>query len=201
MGSFSTLHTLRCIGFADVERIATVADKDRARVESDLRTLAGLGLVESVDGPFGGWGVTDTGKAEDLNLVAAELDARGGRDAVERSYRRFLELNPRLLEACTDWQMATVGGTVVVNDHGDGGYDAAVIDRLVRLDRSAQSLIADLVLWLPRFDRYRLRLSAALERVLAGEHAAFADDLDSYHVVWFQIHEDLLVTLGMERGD
>jgi hypothetical protein len=28
-----------------------------------------------------------------------------------------------------------------------------------------------------------------------------ADTLDSYHTVWFQLHEDLLVTLGISREE
>lgn len=198
MDSFLTLHTLRCIGFAGIERLSMVAGLDQSHIESDLRSLRESGLVEHLDGPFGGWGITDVGKAEDLRLAAAEAGHVRGR--IEEAFRRFLDLNPRLLELCTDWQMVKVGGTVVMNDHSDTEYDAAVIDRLIRLDRSAQAVIADLASQLARFDRYQVRLSAALDRVLAGDRSAFADDLESYHTVWFQLHEDLLVTLGLVRG-
>jgi hypothetical protein len=52
---------------------------------------------------------------------------------------------------------------------------------------------------LPRFTRYRVRLTDALTRVRAGAHGYVTDDLESYHVVWFQLHEDLLATLGIPR--
>ena len=54
---------------------------------------------------------------------------------------------------------------------------------------------------LMRFGLYGTRLTAALERALAGNTAYVTDTLDSYHTVWFQLHEDLLVTLGISRED
>jgi hypothetical protein len=52
---------------------------------------------------------------------------------------------------------------------------------------------------------YGARLTNALDRALAGDVALVADDMESYHNVWFQLHEDLLATIGRsreeERGD
>ena len=36
---------------------------------------------------------------------------------------------------------------------------------------------------------------------MAGNHAYLADGLESYHTVWFQLHEDLLTTLGISREE
>lgn len=33
----------------------------------------------------------------------------------------------------------------------------------------------------------------------AGDPAAVTESTESYHAVWFQLHEDLLVTLGRPR--
>jgi hypothetical protein len=52
-----------------------------------------------------------------------------------------------------------------------------------------------------RFALYGTRLTTALDRVLGGNPAYVADTLDSYHTVWFQLHEDLLVTLGISREE
>ena len=55
---------------------------------------------------------------------------------------------------------------------------------------------------LPRFARYAPRLTNAVDRVRAGEVDWFTKPvLDSYHTVWFELHEDLLATLGIERGE
>jgi pyruvate,orthophosphate dikinase len=40
-----------------------------------------------------------------------------------------------------------------------------------------------------------------VDRVEAGERDWFTKPLiDSYHTVWFELHEDLLSTLGKERA-
>ena len=36
---------------------------------------------------------------------------------------------------------------------------------------------------------------------MAGDVTSVADTLDSYHSVWFQLHDDLLVTLDVSRED
>ncbi len=74
-----------------------------------------------------------------------------------------------------------------------------VLTLLADLDRRAGVVIAALTEALPRFGRYRVRLGEALRRVQAGELQYFTDDMASYHVIWFQLHEDLLVTLGIPR--
>jgi hypothetical protein len=54
---------------------------------------------------------------------------------------------------------------------------------------------------LERFGRYSARLRTALERVVAGEPEWFTKPvLDSYHTIWFELHEDLLCTLAIERA-
>ena len=52
-----------------------------------------------------------------------------------------------------------------------------------------------------RFAGYGGRLREALEKVVAGEHEWFTKPvIDSYHTIWFELHEDLLCTLGIERA-
>jgi hypothetical protein len=54
---------------------------------------------------------------------------------------------------------------------------------------------------LDRFDTHRARLRTALKRVDDGEPDWFTSPrIDSYHTVWMQLHEDLLLALGIERS-
>ena len=76
-----------------------------------------------------------------------------------------------------------------------------LLSRLDRLDREAQQVCAALSGRLDRFGSYGPRLSAALDRAMAGDVTSVADTLDSYHSVWFQLHDDLLVTLDVSRED
>jgi hypothetical protein len=186
------LHTLRCIGFAELGRAARIAGQTEPDAESELIDLAVDGFVTR---EFGGWGLTEKGRSEDARRTAAELDAAGARAKVTHGYERFLVLNPELLDLCSAWQIR--GGAV--NDHRDPGYDDRVLRRFGDLDERATAILAGLTEALPRFGRYRIRLGEALARVRDGEREHLADSIDSYHAVWFQLHEDLLATLGIPR--
>jgi hypothetical protein len=193
------LHALRCIGFAALPRVAEATALPEADAESELIDLAVAGLVTRVPGEFGGWGLTDAGRAADAERITAELDTAGARAAVTAAFDDFSELNPELLDLCTAWQMRTVDGTSTPNDHSDADYDARVLERFTDFDKRADPVCADLATALPRFGRYRTRLTEALTRVRAGSLDYLTDNLDSYHTIWFQLHEDLLVTLGIPR--
>ena len=194
------LHALRCIGQSSADRVADATGLPRSRVETELAGLARSALVEGTSGPFGGWHLTDAGRAEDAARIADELDAADARGTVTEAFDAFLILNPELLELCTAWQMRPIGGSMMPNDHTDATYDRRVLDRLAGVHRRAVPVIAGLGAAILRFELYRLRLADALERAQAGEFDLVADSFGSYHMVWFQLHEDLLVTLGLDRG-
>ncbi|MEV4276555.1 transcriptional regulator [Actinoplanes xinjiangensis] len=199
MTDLPVLHTLRCLGFTDLDRVADAAGLTTPDTESRLIDLAVDGLVTRTPGAFGGWGLTEAGKTEDARLVAAELDAAGTRKEVTAAFEAFLVLNPELLDLCTAWHLRPVDGVPGTNDHTDTAYDARVLARFVDLDRRAAAVCAALTAALPRFGRYRGRLTAALDLARAGKREHLADTTTSYHSVWFQLHEDLLVTLGIPR--
>ena len=51
-----------------------------------------------------------------------------------------------------------------------------------------------------RFSAYGPRFAKALARLRAGDLDAFTRPLSgSYHDVWMELHQDLIVTLGMTR--
>ncbi|WP_250006655.1 transcriptional regulator [Actinoplanes sp. M2I2] len=191
------LHTLRCLGFAELARVADAAGLDEADTESELIDLAVDGLVRR---ELGAWGPTEAGRARDARQAAAELETAGAGPEVGAAYEQFLVLNPELLDLCSAWQLRPVDGVPVANDHRDPAYDARVLELFGDLDQRAQVVCGRLAAALPRFGRYRRRLGAALDRARGGALEELADSLTSYHVVWFQLHEDLLVTLGRTRG-
>ena len=198
---FRVLHTLRCIGVASEDRVATAAGSTRHETAGRLRQLSDQGLVALAPGPFGGWGLTGEGRTAEQELLGLELDLTDARDHVRGCYQSFKELNPKLLQVCSDWQMRKLGQSNILNDHADADYDAKVLSRLMSIDDPAQRICNELADRLSRFGVYRLRLSSALERALSGDIAYVADSLESYHTVWFQLHEDLLVTLGISRDE
>ncbi|GLY64884.1 transcriptional regulator [Amycolatopsis taiwanensis] len=197
--NLSVLHALRCGGYAALSRLAAATGLSESNVESELIDLAVDGLATRLTGGLKAWGMTEAGRAADAERITAELERAGARPAVVAAFDRFLVLNPELLDLCTAWQLRTVDGEAVVNDHRDPAYDARVLDRFADLHQRALPVLADLEAALPRFGRYRARLAFALDRARAGELGYVADLTASYHTIWAELHEDLLATLGIPR--
>jgi hypothetical protein len=117
-------------------------------------------------------------------------------------YESFERINVSLKQIITDWQTLDVGGAKVANDHRDKAHDAAVIDRLGGLHEQAESILERLTGKLPRLRYYADKLLAALEAAEDGNHEWVSDiRRDSYHTVWFELHEELLRIMGREREE
>jgi len=194
---FLVLHGLRLKGFGEPPSVAAVVALDPARVEDELQKLAADELVLRREGRLAGWALTAAGRAEQQRLAVSELEAIGAVDVVRGAYERFLGHNQELLEVCTAWQLKGDGP----NDHTDAGYDASVIDRLKVVHNAVAPVLHDLVAVIDRYRTYAPRFALALERLDAGELEWFTKPIiDSYHTIWFELHEDLLSSLGIERS-
>ena len=199
--SFLVLHALRLKGFAETDALAETAGLEPDGVGRELATLADDGLVMRRDGRISGWALTPAGRQRHGSLVADDVDAAGVRPAIDAAYRRFLALNGDLLRVCTAWQIREVDGEQKVNDHADATYDKEVVDQLMGVHDRVRPICADLREAMHRFGGYGARLRAALERLIDGETDWFTKPtIPSYHTVWFELHEDLLVSLGIERS-
>jgi hypothetical protein len=193
------LHTLRCAGNAGLARVATATGLGEPDVESELIDLAVAGRVAHMAGDFGGWGLTDTGRVVDAEWITDELESAGARTAMTAAFDSFLVLNPELLDLCTAWQLRSIDGVMTANNHSDPSYDARVLDRFAGFHQRAGVVCAELSAALPRFGRYRARLTEALDRATSGALEYVTDSTASYHTVWAELHEDLLATLGIPR--
>jgi pyruvate,orthophosphate dikinase len=145
-----------------------------------------------------GWRLTPDGREHAAKLVAEE---RAGLDraALDSLYETFLKPNAELKAVITAWQMRDEN---TPNDHTDATYDASVIARIAQLVQSIEPILMRLAELAPRLSRYRLRLARALVKIQSGEHAFIARPIiDSYHTVWFELHEDLIAVSGRTRGD
>ncbi|GAA4203836.1 transcriptional regulator [Microbispora amethystogenes] len=197
------LHAVRVTGFADTPVLARRYGLDAVTTEEVLRDAEARGWVEhSAFAGAAGWSLTERGRAENERALAAELARVGAADEVRDVYRRFLPLNGLLLQACTDWQLRPAAGDrLAVNDHSDPAWDAGVLHELACVERALTPLADRLGRVLTRFRGYDTRFTAALARARAGD-GAWVDQtgLDSCHRVWFELHEDLIATLGLDRG-
>lgn len=197
------LHGLRLKGVAEAPAVVEVAGIDETDAKAQLDHLVEDGLASYREGGLSGFMLTPAGRAEHAQRLSDELDQHGVREAIQGAYQRFLMHNHDLLAACTAWQLREdePGGVPVANDHADAAYDAAVIEQLAEIDTRIQPVCEELSQSLRRYDRYAPAFTHALERLRSGDKDWFTKPMiPSYHTLWFELHEDLLATLGLERA-
>jgi pyruvate,orthophosphate dikinase len=184
-------------GFALLPGIADAVLADPAIVEPILDQLAIDGLVSNTAGALK---LTDAGAQRAAALVEADRESWGA-DAADAALDAFLELDHRVKETVTAWQLRDAdAGTI--NDHTDPAYDAAVLARLADVHADAAAWCVSVEDGLARLGDYRVRLSAANDRAKAGDGRYVASPrVDSYHGIWFELHEDLIGLAGRTRAD
>jgi hypothetical protein len=183
---FRALHALRVKGVAtatDVAAITGLADSDQA-----LQELRSAGLVESRQaGAIEYFTQSAAGHAAHAEGVTRRRDA-GGRDRVAEVYdARFLPVNVLFKRMCAAWQE---------EERFELVEQAVDIHEVIGDVLHAVSDVE------PRFAQYRIRLDRCMQAFQDGDGSALAAPIgESYHNVWFELHEDLIVTLGRSRAD
>ncbi len=192
---FRTFHALRIKGFATLDTVAEVADLPAAIVEPhlvDLREREWAVFRENRSL----WQLTPVGREEHKIALAEDVGHTHIADRLHASYEPFLQLNNQFKELCGDWQLRDGQP----NDHADAGYDSAVIDRLVALNEATQPVVTAMGEVLARMAPYAGRLVSTCQKVVAGETKMFTGVMcGSYHDVWMELHEDLILTQGIDR--
>ncbi len=182
-----TLHAVRLLGFADTQSVAVRFSQDPGVVESQLIDAGVNGFVShSTFAGISGWSLSSLGRSENERLLAEELDGARARDAVHAVHDDFADINTGVVEACSAIQLQTQAA--------EGAMDV-----LIGALASWRLLEAQLVGVLPRFDGYSERLLRALKQAVLDTSWLTATDRDSFHKVWFELHEDLIATLGIQR--
>jgi hypothetical protein len=195
-----SLHALAVKKAGNAEAVAAILGATEADVGPALEAHTEAGRAAGANGMFM---VSPAGR-EWLDQRYPEAYA-GFRENPEASdaYERFEKINRELLKLFTDWQMMpAAGGERVQNDHSDADYDAGIVDRLGDQHERAEKVLDRFAALDERLGIYKTRLDEAYDKVLAGEHDWVSGArIDSYHTVWFELHEDLLRMLGREREE
>ncbi|HKZ91874.1 MAG TPA: pyruvate, phosphate dikinase [Candidatus Limnocylindrales bacterium] len=159
-------------------------------------------VVDGIASQSGGmYSLAAGGKALAVELLATDREDWGPA-AAQAALDGFLVLDGRMKTIVTAWQMKEVDGGQVLNDHADAAYDAAVLADLAALHGDASAWIDPLVDGLPRLMRYARRLDAAAAAAAAGDGQHIASPrVDSYHGIWFELHEDLIRLAGRTREE
>lgn len=160
-------------------------------VDHPVNVLVEAGLL--VDGPS--VRISAEGRARLEELLR---DERRNIDtsAILAAYAEFRSVNVELKALVTDWQLKDGQR----NAHDDPDYDASVLARLDQVHRRVTPIVDAASAELPRLGRYGAKLQTALDRVRAGETMWLSRPLiDSYHTVWFELHEELILAAGLTR--
>ena len=88
------------------------------------------------------------------------------------------------------------------NDHSDAEYDRLCIEELGRIEIAADPVIESLAAAVPRLIRYQSRLRHSAQLVAAGDPKMFTGvACGSFHDVWMELHEDLIVLQRIDRTE
>jgi hypothetical protein len=195
-----SLHGLAVKKAGSAADVAAVLGRDQDEVGSALESAVAAGQVIGAKDTFM---LTPAGRSWlDERYPEAYAGFRSDPEATA-AYERFERVNRELLGLFTDWQMMpSAGGERMQNDHSDADYDNGIIDRLGDQHERAEKILARFAELEARFGTYTQRLDDAYDKVLAGKHDYVSGArIDSYHTVWFELHEDLLRMLGREREE
>lgn len=194
----SELALLRLVGIkgrVNAENLALSLGADAAEISTHCAGLVAAGWCATTPA---GFRLTPEGRPRLAELLTAER-ATVDQAALATAYDEFCVYNADLKVIITNWQMKD---PATINDHADADYDAAVLARLADTHRQLRPLVQRLGALAPRLVRYIDRLDRAIERIAEGDNTYVARPImDSYHTVWFELHEDLIGLCGLTRAE
>jgi pyruvate,orthophosphate dikinase len=191
------MRTLRLKGMANTDALAAALRISRTEVLAQMQPLVAANNV--IERPRG-YSLTAAGRDALVSQLAIErtmLDVQ----RIEALYDALCTLNVKFKKLMKEWQIRSVDGNEAPNDHIDAAYDAAVVERLGAIDTSLHELLSEIVAVTPRLAPYRVRFSDALAAIRAGDRSMMAAPIkDSYHTLWFELHEEFIDLCGRTRA-
>ena len=189
-------HALRIKGFATIPHLTGLAGVGEPDLIDHLGEMQSEGLSQFREARAL-WQLTPAGREAHPVLLEADAGRPGFREGLGERYPSFMTLNEEFKVLCGDWQLRDGAP----NDHADTSYDKKVLARLAQLDTHAQKVAGAFGEVAARFAGYAPRLAQCRLAVEAGEHKMFTGVMcGSYHDVWMELHEDLILTQGINRA-
>jgi hypothetical protein len=196
MSELTVLQAIQLKGRVSPADLAATLDTNPDDPDDTAGTVERLtadGLL--IDGPA--LRISPNGRQR-LSALLAEERTNLDTAAMAAAYDEFRSINTDFKRLVTDWQLKAGQP----NTHDDSEYDAAIVARLDRVHQKAVAIVAAAATQLPRLSPYSVKLQTALAKVKAGETAWLTRPLiDSYHTVWFELHEELILAVGLTREE
>jgi pyruvate, orthophosphate dikinase len=191
----TVLRVIGIKGFALVDGVADAVLSNPEGVQPVIDDLVAKGWVESSAGAFK---LTEAGRTRSQETLEQERAAWGAENATA-ALDEFVDIDHRVKDVVTAWQMRD---PQTPNDHTDADYDAGVLERLAAVHQDAGAWLAPIKPTVARFRDYDARLTKALEAASDGDGRYVASPrVDSYHGIWFELHEDLIQLAGRSREE
>lgn len=193
------LHALAIKKHASPEEVAPLAGIALADASATLERAATSGRAALANGKYLLTPLARLALESSYSRLFEEIREN---DQFISAYEEFERINVQLKTLITDWQTISVGGERIANDHSSKAHDEAVIDRLGDLHERADRIFGRLSAHHPRLKFYSTRLLSALEKAEDGAVEWVSDaKIESYHTLWFELHEDLLRMVGRQREE
>jgi phosphohistidine swiveling domain-containing protein len=177
------LRALRLKGRATPEELAVATAMPGDEVQALVARLVDAGDARELRGAY----VLAPAARERLEALLAEERAGVDADEVQGLYDEFTAVNADFKALAHDWQ---------------DSHQQSVLDRLPDIHERVTPVVGRLGEVVPRLAPYSTRLAFALARVEAGDSDWLLKPLiDSYHTVWFELHEELISVCGLTRLD
>lgn len=193
------LHGLAIKKYAQPEAIASLLSLPVEKVRKVLEDGVTKGSVTEVGGKFT---VTPTARVSLQSNNSRFFAAVRSNAAFQAAYSDFERINVDLKALITDWQTVKIGGKLIPNDHSNEAHDEQIMKRLGKLHGQAEKVLSALARELPRLAVYGRKLEEALDKAESGRIEWVSDaKIESYHTVWFELHEDLLCMMGEQRKE
>jgi hypothetical protein len=192
---FRVHHALRIKGFVKVENVAELSGLPEEEVLSHLQAMQEAGQTNYRENR-GLWQLTPDGREAYVVALEEDVCRPGFREGLAEKYHRFLQLNEAFKQLCSDWQLRNGEP----NDHTDEAYDQECIKRLGALDEEAQPICEAFAEVAIRYGGYAARLTGSRIALEKGDQRMFTGVMcGSYHDVWMELHEDLILSQGIDR--
>ena len=193
------LHGLGIKKYSRPEAIASLIAVPVERVRKLIEDGVTKGTVTEVGGRFV---LSPTARVSLQANHGRFFAALRSNQAFRGAYLDFERVNNDLKALITDWQTIKIGGKVVANDHSNASHDEQVMKRVAKLHDQADRILKSMGKVLPRMLVYQQKLEEALDKAESGQTEWISDaKIESYHTVWFELHEDLLCIMGERRSE
>lgn len=186
---YDVLHGLRMKGMTQPAEIAAAIGLDDGLVKEVLdHAVKSEQARHRTGGRVQGYMLTAKGRERHGELRSEGVPV--SLDDLAAAYEAFLAPNGQFKRVTTKWQTEANGDTSVV------------LPELLTVDDSVTAVLSLAMNSIPRMKYYEPRFRQALNAFMSGDTSALAKPMSgSYHDVWMELHEDLLLTLGRQRTD